>query len=197
MQKNKYLIYTTKDSKMNYYSENIVHKIIDNDPAEDIIDNIESLYTKIAELFYKYSHHTICIDYTWSLLRDIKNKVVFRCMDNTHFAIENCPSMMIYNLKRSPAEITYYILMICTKPRFKSFGYASNLLDDFIKNVREKHAGSSRPIKIVLSSVETAVTFYETYGFRWTREPITNHPTLMRYEKYDKNKEYFILELCI
>jgi len=189
---------------MNYYSDEVVHEIIDNDPLEDIIDNIEILYTKIARLFYNYSHHSVSPAYTMPLLHDIKNNVVFRCMDNTEFNIDNCPSLMIYHRKKMPTFITYYILMICTKPRFKSFGYASKLLDDFIKNVRDKHmaentntSSSSSKIKIVLSSLESAVTFYESYGFKWMNEPITNHPTLLRYEKYDKEKEYFIMELCI
>jgi predicted GNAT family N-acyltransferase len=74
------------------------------------------------------------------------------------------------------------------------------MLDDFIRHIKEAHNNSEhkfKDVKVVLSSVETAVTFYETYGFRWTREPLTDHPTLMRYEKYEENKEYFILELSI
>ena len=86
--------------------------------------------------------------------------------------------------------------MICTKNKFKKFGYASNLLDDFIKYIKDKIT-TFKKIKIVLSSVETAVTFYESYGFRWTRESLTEHDTLMRYERYEEDKEYFILELII
>ena len=86
--------------------------------------------------------------------------------------------------------------MICTKPKFKKFGYASKLLDDFIQTIKNKHcADSAFKIKIVLSSVESAVTFYESYGFKWTRESLTNHKTLMLYEKYEEKKEYFMLEL--
>ena len=86
--------------------------------------------------------------------------------------------------------------MICTKPKFKKFGYASKLSDDFIQHIKNKHcADSAFKIKIVLSSVESAVTFYESYGFKWTRESLTNHKTLMLYEKYEEKKEYFMLEL--
>ena len=85
--------------------------------------------------------------------------------------------------------------MICTKHKFKKFGYASKLFDDFIQHIKDKY--KSKNCKIILSSVETAVTFYESYGFRWTRESLNKHKTLMKYEKYDEEKEYFILELCI
>jgi hypothetical protein len=52
-------------------------------------------------------------------------------------------------------------------------------------------------VKIVLSSLEEAVLFYENYGFRWTRESLADHPFLMGYEKYEEKKEYFILEKIV
>ena len=51
--------------------------------------------------------------------------------------------------------------------------------------------------KIVLSSLESAVLFYENYGFRWTRESLDKHPVLMQYEKFEEKKEYFIMEYII
>ena len=62
--------------------------------------------------------------------------------------------------------------------------------NDFTKHCAERSCRA----KMVLSSVETAVLFYENYGFRWTRESLDKHPALMQYETYDPSKEYFILE---
>jgi len=182
---------------MNFYSDNIVHNIIDSSEIEEIIPKIEDLYTNIARLFYTFSHNVVSSDYVFSLLIDRSNKIAFRCID-MEFNLDNCPSMLIYHktYNKEKDELIFYILMICTKPKFKKFGYASKLLDDFIKFIKDKYK-LNKYIKIVLSSVESAVTFYERYGFRWTRESLTEHKTLMRYEKYEEDKEYFILECLL
>ena len=182
---------------MNFYSDNIVHNIIDSSEIEEIIPKIEDLYTNIARLFYTFSHNVVSSDYVFSLLIDRSNKIAFRCID-MEFNLDNCPSMLIYHktYDKEKDELIFYILMICTKPKFKKFGYASKLLDDFIKFIKDKYK-LNKYIKIVLSSVESAVTFYERYGFRWTRESLTEHKTLMRYEKYEEDKEYFILECLL
>lgn len=186
---------------MNFYSDEIINKIVDDDNIDQLVPKMEELYSDIFRLFCSYAHRVICPNYILTLIMDLKNKVVFRCMD-TEFNIENCPTILIYHkhYNKLTNELTYYILMICTKPKFKKYGYASKMLDDFIGHIKETHNNSEhkfKDVKVVLSSVETAVTFYETYGFRWTREPLTDHPTLMRYEKYEEDKEYFILELSI
>ena len=164
---------------------------------------MDKLYEDTFNLLYNYTYNVICPKYIYTLLLDQKNKIAFRCID-TEFRIENCPSILIYHryYDKKTKELFYYILMICTKPKFKKFGYASKLLDDFIQHIKMKHSQSEiqtpyNKIKIALSSVETAVTFYETYGFKWTRALITEHKTLMRYEKYDEDKIYTVMEFNI
>ena len=176
---------------MNFYSDDVINHIIDNEAVEDIIPMISLFREDIYKLFYKYSHHVICPNYIQFLLQDDSNKIAFRCID-TDFILENCPSILIYHKDVSTKEITYYILMICTKHKFKKHGYASALLDDFIIYLNNKHKQTA--YTIVLSSVESAVTFYESYGFKWTRESLINYPLLMQYEKYEEDKEYFILK---
>jgi len=73
-------------------------------------------------------------------------------------------------------------------------GYASGLIDDFVSHIRETVHDRC---KIVLSSLETAVTFYEQYGFKWMRTPLSDYPVLLRYELYEAEKEYFIMELRV
>jgi ribosomal protein S18 acetylase RimI-like enzyme len=95
-------------------------------------------------------------------------------------------------------EIRYYVLIACTKRKFRNQGYASKLLDGFIQRIKKENECNQPQddpptIKIILSSVEESVLFYESYGFKWTRESITDHPMLMRFERYEPKKEYFIM----
>jgi GNAT superfamily N-acetyltransferase len=188
---------------MNFYSDDIINNIIDNDELKFIIPKLSSLYEQTFILFCKYTSKVISPKYIFGLLHDRTNKIAFRCID-TEFNIENCPSILIYRLYKNieKNELTYYILMICTKKSFKNLGYASRLLDDFIIHVKKKHTSDNiknkyKNIKIVLNSLESAVTFYEKYGFKWVIGSLKDHEELMKYEEYEDNKEYFILELSI
>jgi GNAT superfamily N-acetyltransferase len=158
---------------------------------------------------------TINIYYTQHLLRNKNNKMAFLCMDNNEFNIGNCPTGLIYTSEKINGEFVYYILMICTKPRFKNMGYASILMNGFIERIRKKHANTFRienaeqsaspeggvlnekRCKIILSSIESAVTYYESYGFKWTRNNILDYPKLLQCETYEEDKEYFIMELVL
>ena len=181
---------------MNFYSDDIINKIIDSEDIENILDKINTFYQELKIILSYYSYQSISLSYVKEILKNKNNKVAFRCMDTT-FDISNCPSLFVYvvDKNKEKKEITYYILLICTKQRFKNLGYASTLLSDFIQDVKEKNKDYSR--KIILSSIETAVTFYEKYGFKWTRVDLSLYPILMEYEKYSEQKEYFILQLNI
>ena len=63
------------------------------------------------------------------------------------------------------------------------------------RTVREENTNTNKKVKIILSSLESSVIFYETYGFKWTRKCIRDYPKLLEYEGYKKNKEYFMMEL--
>ena len=181
---------------MNFYSEDIINHIIDTEDIENIVDEIETFYENVFMTFCYYSNTIVNPLYIRSLLENKKNKIIFRCID-TYFNIDNCPSLMIYNKHVKRQEVVYYIFMICTKPKFKKLGYASNLLTDFIQKLKNKKEEDNKEYKIILSSIESAVTFYESYGFRWTRKSITDYPILMQTEKYDENHEYFIMEMVL
>lgn len=186
---------------MNYYSDDIINTIIDNSDVENIIENIEEFKDDAKMLFYYFSFYDIALDYIDNLLIDEKNKMAFRCIDNTEFNLRNCPSAMIYRkyVNNKKKEIHYYILMICTKHKFKKLGYASALLDHFIKRIKEDSYKnkSNYKIKIVLSSVDKSVSYYEHYGFKIESNKLTDFPVLMRYEKLEKEKDYYIMSLDI
>jgi ribosomal protein S18 acetylase RimI-like enzyme len=181
---------------MNFYSDDIIKGIIDNEPLENIIDSIDYFKAHCDYLVIKYSLHTIGQKYTLNILNETDNNVVFYCLDK-EFAMDNCPSIMIYRKMKVNNEIHYYILFTCTKRTFRGQGYASKLLDGFIDRVKSENANKGKIVKILLSSLESAVLFYEEYGFRWTKQCLSDYPVLARYEKYEKKKEYFIMEMLI
>jgi ribosomal protein S18 acetylase RimI-like enzyme len=177
---------------MNFYSDELINKIIDKEELDKIIDEIDIFKLQCKYVLTKYSIHTIYHKYTDWVLNDSKAIIAFYCLDN-EFCIYNCPSMLVYRKVKYEDEIRYYVLLTCTKRSFRGQGYGTILLDEFQKRIRKE----TNKAKIILSSVEEAVIFYENYGFRWTRETLADHPILLRYEALEDNKEYFILEFCI
>ena len=185
---------------MNFYSEDIINDIIDNSPLEELIDKIDEFRATNMYIFLKYAGTSIGPVYTNAMIKNERNSMAYHCLD-MEFDIYNCPSIMVY--RRFPNtetnEIIYYILLICTKTKFKGMGYAKKLLDGFIERVKKdtEEERNEKKVKIALSSVEEAVTFYEGYGFKWTRKSLIDHKPLTWFEAFDETKEYFIMELDI
>ena len=87
--------------------------------------------------------------------------------------------------------------MICTQQRFKKLGYASMLLDGFVEKVRDETVSSTKSVKIVLSSVDEVVSYYQRYGFEAVDSTLESHPYLMQFEKCEPDKLYTVMELTI
>jgi hypothetical protein len=188
---------------MNFYSDDIMNDIIDNQPLDKIIDLIQIFGEDCFNAIARYSYNSIHHKYIYNVLGNMKNIVAFHCLDS-EFSINNCPSMLVYRKCKckssdgSQNEIRYYVLIACTKRKFRGQGYASKLIDGMVERIKEENSDNPETtIKIILSSVEESVIFYENYGFKWTRESITDHPMLMRFERYEEKKEYFIMELDV
>ena len=184
---------------MNFYSENIINNIIDNEDIHQILDKINSFKNNVKYLIHSYSIRDIHFKYIESLLNSDKVKIAFYCIDH-EFDIFNCPTIMIYrkHYDKINNDINYYILLICTKNKYRNQGYGSKLLDKFIEDIKEKNNNEKyNRIKIILSSVEEAVLFYESYGFIWTKKSLSLYPFLMNYEKYIEEKEYFMMEFIV
>jgi GNAT superfamily N-acetyltransferase len=182
---------------MNFYSDQIINDIIDNKPLEDVIDLIEKFGEDCFNYIAKYSFQNVNHKYIYNVLKNTKNIVAFHCLD-TEFSTNNCPSILVYRKCKIKNEIVYYILLLCTKRTFRNQGYASKLIEGLIERITtENSTNSDQNIKIILSSVEESVIFYETFGFRWTRDKITNHLTLLQFELYEPTKEYFIMEFLV
>ena len=180
-----------------------MNDIIDNYPLDQVTESIESFGETCFNAIARYSYNSIHSKYIFNVLGNTKNIVAFYCIDN-EFDLKNCPSMLVYRKCKcksrdgSQNEIRYYVLIACTKRKFRGQGYASKLIDGVVERIKEENGDNPETtIKIILSSVEESVIFYENYGFKWTRESITDHPMLMRFERYEEKKEYFIMELDI
>lgn len=182
---------------MNFYSEHIINDIVDHSELENVEEKLVQFKQDIKLVLTYLSKNAINSQYIYSLTSCNRVRYVFHSMD-TAFYITSCPSMMAYLHTYRPGQNTYYILLICTKHQYKKLGYASTLLDGFIQRVKSLPSSHTKPTKIVLSSLETAVTYYEKYGFVWKpNNTLLDYPELLRYEKYEKGKEYFMMELCI
>lgn len=164
--------------------------------SEDIIkglktqEQIDGFHADVEMIFTYFAYPKISLDYIDALLQCKTNHVAFYCIDDA-FDIRNCPSCMIY----SKYKDNYYILMICTYKRFKSMGYATMLLDGFIESV--KHSNADKKTKIILSSVDAAVSYYQCRGFVAVDYSLENYPELMRFEKFEKDKMYTVMEMTI
>lgn len=148
--------------------------------------------TQMSELVFKYTRNEINPKYVWSLLSDSSNEIIFYCMDNSKFDIHNCPSILIYrnSYDENGKYLNCYILLTCTGRKFRNSGYASLLFREFIANL-------SNTQKIILSSVESSVMFYEKIGFKWTTDTLSKHEDIAKYELFEDKKEYFMMVMDI
>ena len=180
---------------MNFYSDKINNEIIDNAPIDTLLNDIDDFKKECETIIFKYSKGSIHPKYTQNILQNENVIIAFYCLDNI-FSINNCPSILIYDKNKfSLKEVHYYVIFTCTKRSFRGQGYGSNLFDEFLNRINAENV--NKCIKIILSSLGTSILFYESYGFKLTGESILDYPILLKYEKYEKGKEYFIMELCV
>jgi hypothetical protein len=183
---------------MIFFGKDIINKIIDTAEIEELYEKVEQFREDVDMIFTYFAYHKIDIKYIQNLLEYKTNQTAFYCMD-TDFNMRSCPSCMIYSKqnKKYSDTIFYYIMMICTQRRFKKLGYASMLLDGFIERVRDETKTSTKSVKIVLSSVDEVVSYYQRYGFEVVDSTLESHPYLMRFEKYEQDKLYTVMELIV
>lgn len=96
------------------------------------------------------------------------NKIVLYSIDNSTVDVENCPCGLIYTVEKKANELNIYIMFIATKYKYRSSGYASIFINEFIEYIKNRYVGKFENIAIILDSVLPAVTFYEHFGFKWT-----------------------------
>ena len=129
---------------MNFYSDKLVNDIIDNKPLEDVLDLISKFIEETFNVIARYSSKNIHEKYIFNVLSNTKNVIAFHCLDH-EFSISNCPSILVYrkfkcyNEARNINEIRYYVLIACTKRKFRNQGYASKLLDGLVERIKNEN----------------------------------------------------------
>jgi GNAT superfamily N-acetyltransferase len=183
---------------MIFFSDDIQNKIVDTAPLDEIMDRLEDFKNDNQMIFTYFNYGSIGIDYIENLLKYESNKAVFYCTEDT-FVIRSCPSCMIYSKqnKKNSDTIMYYIMVISTDKEFRGQGYATKLLNGFVEKVKDETKSSSKKVKIVLSSLDEVVSYYQKYGFEAVDCSFENYPYFKCFEKYDEGKLYTVMELDI
>ena len=183
---------------MIFFSDDIQNKIVDTAPLDEIMDKLEDFKNDNQMIFTYFNYGSIGIDYIENLLKYESNKAVFYCTEDT-FVIRSCPSCMIYSKqnKKNSDTIMYYIMVISTDKEFRGQGYATKLLNGFVEKVKDETKSSPKKVKIVLSSLDEVVSYYQKYGFEAVDCSFENYPYFKCFEKYDEGKLYTVMELDI
>ena len=183
---------------MIFFSEDIKNKIVDITPLDEIMDKLEELKNDVQMIFTYFNYGSIGIDYIENLLKYESNKTAFYCTEE-NFVIRSCPSCMIYSRqnKKNSDTIMYYIMVISTDKEFRGQGYATKLLNGFVEKVKEETKTSPKKVKIVLSSIDEVVSYYQKYGFEAVDCSFENYPYFKYFEKFDEEKIYTVMELDI
>jgi predicted GNAT family N-acyltransferase len=183
---------------MIFFSEDIKNKIVDTTPLDEIMDKLEEFKNDVEMIFTYFNYGSIGIDYIENLLKYESNRIAFYCTEDT-FVIRSCPSCMIYSKqnKKNSDTILYYIMVISTDIEFRGQGYATKLLNGFVEKVKEETKLSPKKVKIVLSSLDEVVSYYQKYGFEAVDCSFENYPYFKYFEKYDEEKIYTVMELDI
>ena len=124
-------------------------------------------YMKIFDMFCVMAR-AISQYYIYGLFASGDSKLVLYSIEDPIYDVENCPCGLIYKIKKTEKELDIYIMFIATKYKYRKTGYASLFINEFISYIKNKYSSKFDNIKIVLDSIETAVTFYEHLGFKWT-----------------------------
>ena len=183
---------------MIFFSEDIKNKIVDTTPLDEIMDKLEELKNDVQMIFTYFNYGSIGIDYIENLLKYESNRIAFYCTEDT-FVIRSCPSCMIYSKqnKKNSDTIMYYIMVISTDKEFRGQGYATKLLNGFVEKVKDETKTSPKKVKIVLSSLDEVVSYYQKYGFEVVDCSFENYPYFKYFEKFDEEKIYTVMELDI
>ena len=64
------------------------------------------------------------------------NKIVLYSIDNSTVDVENCPCGLIYTVEKKANELNIYIMFIATKYKYRSSGYASIFINEFIEYIK-------------------------------------------------------------
>ncbi len=88
-------------------------------------------------------------------------------------------------------------MVISTHFEYRNKGYGKALLDGFIERIKNETKNSKKKVKIILSSLDEVVSYYQKYGFEVVDCSFDNYPYLRSFEIYEEDKIYTIMEYLI
>lgn len=142
------------------------------------------IFCNMAKTINKY--------YVYSLFTG-DNRIVLYSIDNSTNDTENCPCGLIYKVEKNSDELTIYIMFIATQYKCRKTGYASIFINEFIDFIKKRYSSKKYTnITIVLDSLETAVTFYEYFGFKWVPNE-KKYDSIFNIDETKKEYEHFIM----
>lgn len=169
---------------MLYYSDNLINNIIDSSSDDELINNVDQFKNDINMLFTYFAYPDISLDYVNNLLNHKLSKCAFWQADSSVFNIRSCVSALIYGIYKKEC----YVMLICTQSEQKNKGFATKLLKQFIQDMQGKVN------RILLSSVDYAVSYYQKIGFEAIDYDLNNYPYLRHFEKPSEKKITTIME---
>ncbi len=168
---------------MIHFADKILAQIIDTSSDDMLLENVKQFENDINMLFTYFAYPDISLDYINTLLKYKSNKCAFWSPNST-FNIRECTTGMIYAKRGDEC----YIMLICTHTDHKNKGYATQMLKSFIEFMKPKVS------RILLSSVDYAVSYYQRIGFEAIDDDISKYPYLNYFESTSTDKITTIME---
>lgn len=120
-----------------------------------------------------------------------ENSVIFYSFESPFTNIDNCPCSMIYNIEQTETQVNVFIMYVATKYKYRSFGYASVFINEFIQFIKDKYKELN--VTIILNSVKRSVSFYERIGFQLVTTDEYNSQLKINDDKIENNVMKYIL----
>ena len=146
---------------------------------------------QLFDIYCSMSRRIINESYIYQLFVE-DNKMVLYSIDSELVDIKNCPCGLIYKVCKTKSTINIYIMFIATEYKYRKTGYASLFIHEFINFIKSQYLGKSEHINIILDSIETAVTFYEHFGFKWTTTE-KKHDSIFHIDESNVNDHFIMI----
>jgi ribosomal protein S18 acetylase RimI-like enzyme len=152
------------------------------------IFKVRQLPEEMKELVYNFAEDEISDDYLERLLQDSRNHIALYTIDG-NLSKNSIASLIVFRVQN---RTRLYLLLLCTFPDARDAGYGKLFLTEFIERMRKKEVSL-----FLLNPLSHLISFYEGMNFTKSIVHPYKHRIFFHYEKYNKDKEYHILELSL
>jgi ribosomal protein S18 acetylase RimI-like enzyme len=152
------------------------------------IFKVRQLPEEMKELVYSFAEDEISDDYLERLLQDNRNHIALYTIDG-NLSKNSIASLIVFRVHK---KVRLYLLLLCTFPDARDAGYGKLFLTEFIEYMAAKEISL-----FLLNPLSHLISFYKGMNFTDSVKHPYKHRIFFHYEKYDKDKEYHILELSL